>query len=64
MNPQLTPEQAIQILSDALQPQMQGQITRQGYIAIEQAIQIIAAAIKQESDHSKTHPQDAGTSLL
>lgn len=48
MNPQLTPEQALQILSDALQPAMQGQITRQGYIAIEQAIKTLADAIKPE----------------
>lgn len=46
----MTPEQALQILSDALQPNMAGQITRQGYLAIEQAIQILAAVIKPQTE--------------
>lgn len=42
----MTPDQAIQILSDALQPAMSGRITRQGYITIEQALATLAEAIK------------------
>lgn len=52
----MTTEQALQIISDALQPQMQGQITRAGYIAIEEAIKTIAAVIKPEpSETDATH---------
>jgi len=47
MNNPMTPEQALQILSDALQPQMQGQITRAGYQAIDRAIEVLAEAIKK-----------------
>jgi hypothetical protein len=44
----ITPQEALQILSDALQPSMQGQITRAGYLHIEQAIQTLASAIKPQ----------------
>jgi len=47
MNNQMTPEQALQLLSSALEPQNIGQISRQGFIAIQQAIEVLAAAIKQ-----------------
>lgn len=47
----MTPEQALQILSDALQPSMAGQITRAGYIAIDRAIQTLAEAIKPSESH-------------
>jgi uncharacterized membrane protein YgcG len=46
MNNQLTPEQALQILSEALEPKFQGQISRTGYIAIQSAIETLAVAIK------------------
>jgi uncharacterized membrane protein YgcG len=55
MNKTMTPEQALQILSDALQPNMADKITRAGYLAIEQAIQTLAAEIKQpepSEDHA------------
>jgi hypothetical protein len=44
----MTPAQALQLLSDALQPKVQ--ISRQGYIAIQQAIEILAAAITPPTD--------------
>ena len=44
-------EQALQILSDALQPSMQGRITRAGYIAIEEAIKVLAETIQPKTDH-------------
>jgi hypothetical protein len=47
----MTPEQALQILSDALQPSMQGRITRAGYVAIEQAIKILTETIQSKPDH-------------
>jgi len=52
MNNQMTPEQALQLLSEALEPKAQGQISRAGYIAIQQAIEIIAKAIKPEPSES------------
>jgi hypothetical protein len=50
----MTPQEALQILSDALQPSMHGQITRAGYLHIEQAIQTLASAIKT-TDTDATH---------
>lgn len=47
----MTPEQALRILSDALQPQMQGQISRAGYIAIEEAIKTLAEVIKPKPEN-------------
>jgi hypothetical protein len=47
----MTPEQALQILSDALQPSMQGRITRGGYVAIEEAIKVLAEFIQPKPDH-------------
>jgi hypothetical protein len=56
MNNPMTPEQALQILSDGLQPQMQGQITRSGYIAIDQALGVLAETIKKPEP---AEPHDA-----
>lgn len=50
---EITPEQALQILSEALQPQMLGvnpQITRSGFVAIEKSILILAEVIKNQSN--------------
>jgi hypothetical protein len=47
----MTPEQALQILSDALQPSMQGRITRSGYVAIEEALRILAETMQPKPDH-------------
>jgi hypothetical protein len=44
----MTPDQALQLISEALEPKAQGQISRQGYIAIQHAIEVIAAAIKKD----------------
>lgn len=46
----MTPAQALQILSDALQPNMADKITRAGYLAIEQAIQTLATVIKPQPE--------------
>jgi len=48
MNNQMTPEQALQLLSSALEPQNIGQISRQGFIAIQQSIETLAKAITHE----------------
>jgi predicted NAD/FAD-binding protein len=48
MNNPMTPAQALQILSDATEPATQGKISRQGYIAIQTALEVIAKLIPQE----------------
>lgn len=51
----LTPAQALQLLSEALEPRNISAISRQGFIAIQQAIETLAAAIKQpepSEDHA------------
>jgi hypothetical protein len=48
----LTPTQALQLLSEALEPKAQGQISRSGYIAIQQAIETLAKAITPEPSES------------
>ena len=52
MNNQMTPSQALQILSDATEPRNINAISRQGFIAIQQAIETLAAAIKPEPSES------------
>jgi len=49
----LTPEQALQLLSEALEPKAQGQISRTGYIAIQTAIEVLAAAIKKDGEDNQ-----------
>lgn len=42
----MTPQEALQLLSDALEPRNINAISRQGFIAIQQAIEVLATAIK------------------
>jgi hypothetical protein len=44
----MTPQQALQLISEALEPKAQGQISRAGFIAIQQAIEVLAEVIKPE----------------
>jgi len=55
MNTSMTPEQALQLLSDALEPRNINAISRQGFIAIQQAIETLAAVIKQPEDHANNN---------
>jgi hypothetical protein len=48
MNNPMTPAQALQLISEALEPRNINAISRQGFIAIQQAIEVLAAAIKPE----------------
>lgn len=51
----MTPTQALQLISEALEPAAQGKISRSGYITIQTAIEVLAAAIKQpepSEDHA------------
>jgi len=49
----MTPEQALQIVSDALQPSMAGKVTRGGYVAIEEAIQVLTKAVQSTEKHDE-----------
>lgn len=53
MNTQMTPTQALQLLSDALEPRNINAISRQGFIAIQQAIETLAAAIKKDGEDNQ-----------
>jgi len=48
----MTPEQALQLISEALEPRNINAISRQGFIAIQTAIEVLAAAIKPEPSES------------
>jgi hypothetical protein len=52
MNNPMTPAQALQILSDATEPRNINAISRQGYIAIQQAIEVLAKAITPNAESS------------
>jgi hypothetical protein len=49
----MTPEQALQIVSDALQPNMAGKVTRVGYVAIEEAIQALFKIVQSTQKHDE-----------
>jgi len=49
---EMTPQQALQILSDATEPANIGKISRQGFIAIQKAIEVLAKAITPEPTES------------
>ena len=44
----MTPAQALQLISEALEPRNLNQISRAGFCSIQQAIEVLAAAIKPE----------------
>jgi len=46
----MTPAQALQLLSEALEPRNVSAISRAGYIAIQQALEVIAALIPKEEE--------------
>lgn len=46
----MTPEQALELLGQATQPQLAGQITRQGYAQIEQALAVLGAVVKERAE--------------
>jgi hypothetical protein len=48
-----TPAEALQLLSEALEPKAQGQISRAGYIAIQKALEVLAAAIKKDGEDNQ-----------
>jgi hypothetical protein len=48
----LTPAQALQLISEALEPRNINAISRQGFIAIQQAIETLAKAITPEPSES------------
>ena len=55
MNPTMTPQQALQLLSDALEPKNIGTISRQGFVTIQVALETLAAAITTNPETDATH---------
>ena len=53
----MTPTEALQLLSEALEPRNISAISRQGFIAIQQAIETLAAAIKQDEPSEDSSQQ-------
>jgi hypothetical protein len=49
----MTPSQALQLISEALEPRNLNQISRSGFCSIQQAIEVLAAAIKQDASDSE-----------
>ena len=49
----MTPTEALQLISEALEPRNINAISRQGFIAIQQAIEVLAAAIKQDGEDNQ-----------
>jgi hypothetical protein len=54
----MTPQQALQLLSSALEPQNINAISRQGFCSIQQAIEVLAAAIKQPEPSESNDSND------
>jgi hypothetical protein len=50
----MTPEQALQLISEALEPKNIHAISRQGYIAIQQAIEVIEKTINPQKQSNTT----------
>ena len=48
----MTPTEALQLISEALEPKNISQISRQGFVAIQTAIEVLAAAIKANAESS------------
>lgn len=53
MNNEMTPAQAIQILSDATEPANAGKISRSGFCSIQKALETLAALIPKEDSDSE-----------
>jgi hypothetical protein len=47
---EMTPAQALQLLSEALEPRNINAISRQGFIAIQQALETLAALLPKEEE--------------
>jgi hypothetical protein len=56
MNNPMTPQQALQLISEALEPRNINAISRAGFCSIQTAIEVLAAAIKP------TEPSEANDS--
>jgi hypothetical protein len=54
---EMTPHQALQILSDATEPRNINAISRQGYLSIQKALETLAALLPKEE--ASTEPQPA-----
>jgi len=57
MTDTMTPDQAIQILAQATQPQMIGQITREGYVQIQHALDV-CVQMREEGEMLRKRVQE------
>jgi hypothetical protein len=48
----MTPQEALQLLSDALEPRNINAISRQGYISIQKAIEVLAEIVSTKPESS------------
>jgi hypothetical protein len=55
---EMTPSQALQILSDATEPQAAGKISRQGYLSIQKALEVLAALLPKEETPTEPQPSE------
>lgn len=53
MNNNMTPTEALQLISEALEPRNLNQISRAGFCSIQTAIEVLAAAIKPNAESSE-----------
>jgi hypothetical protein len=53
----MTPQQALQLISEALEPRNLNQISRAGFCSIQQAIEVLASAIKQDEPSEDSSQQ-------
>lgn len=49
----MTPTEALQLLSEALEPRNLNQISRSGFCSIQQAIEVLATAIKKDGEDNQ-----------
>jgi hypothetical protein len=55
MNNPMTPQEALQLLSDALEPRNINSISRVGFIRIQQALEILAEVVAPKPESDATH---------
>jgi hypothetical protein len=55
MNNPMTPQEALQLLSDALEPRNINAISRAGYIAIQKALETLAEVVAPKPEPDATN---------
>jgi len=55
MNNTMTPQEALQLLSDALEPRNINSISRAGFIAIQKALETLAEIVAPKPESNESH---------